>query len=327
MADNIKKAILKAKIDGVLTEILVKASAENITVDAEGTSLSSKLADILASLALKADTSTMNTELGKKADKTEITDMATQTWVGQQGFLKSANLNGYATEEYVDSAIEDLAEESWVTTQITNAINGLIDGADQAYDTLKEISEYILTHKDEYEALEALVGGKVSAETFNALQARVAALETWKTGDFATWKSSVDSQLSGLASDETVTNLGKKVEALETWKGTAGDLYTKNEADLKLGDYAKKTDLEAYTKTNDLGDLATMDESDLGLKELAKMTKADLNLGALASKSTVAETDLESALATKINGKANVYIQKGEPANMNAGDLWIQIVD
>ena len=42
-------------------------------------------------------------------------------------------------------------------------IADLIDGAPTAYDTLKEISDYISTHTDEYEALEALASGKISS--------------------------------------------------------------------------------------------------------------------------------------------------------------------
>lgn len=83
------------------------------------------------------------------------------------------------------------------------------------------------------------------------------------------------------------------------------------------------TALADYTKTEDLGALATKDEvaeSDLAaaLKaiidakavasdvatEFAKYTKTE-DLGALALKDEVAESDLASALATKINGKAD----------------------
>lgn len=48
-----------------------------------------------------------------------------------------------------------------VAEQINTAIDDLINGAPAAYDTLKEISDYLETHADEYQALVALVDKKV----------------------------------------------------------------------------------------------------------------------------------------------------------------------
>ena len=38
----------------------------------------------------------------------------------------------------------------------------IVDGAPEAFDTLKEVSDYIATHKNEYDALVALVGDKAA---------------------------------------------------------------------------------------------------------------------------------------------------------------------
>jgi len=48
-----KNAILKTKIEGVIYEIMVKTGAANVYVD-DTTTLSAKLAEIIADLALKA---------------------------------------------------------------------------------------------------------------------------------------------------------------------------------------------------------------------------------------------------------------------------------
>lgn len=53
MATAAKKAIMKAKIENVLYEIMVKTNAENVLVD-DTTTLAAKLAEILAALDTKA---------------------------------------------------------------------------------------------------------------------------------------------------------------------------------------------------------------------------------------------------------------------------------
>lgn len=79
---------------------------------------------------------------------------------------------------------------------IANKIKAdIIDGAPDAYDTLKEISLYIASHKDEYDALTALVGDKAAQSDLTAAVTRIVALETsvtTNTGDITSLKSRVD---------------------------------------------------------------------------------------------------------------------------------------
>ncbi|WP_338547389.1 hypothetical protein V1225_01670 [Emergencia sp. JLR.KK010] len=49
----------------------------------------------------------------------------------------------------------------------------IIDGAPAAYDTLKEIADYLATHKDEYTALLATIGGKAEKSAVEAIKATV----------------------------------------------------------------------------------------------------------------------------------------------------------
>lgn len=64
-----------------------------------------------------------------------ISDMATKTWVGQQGFLTSADLSGYATQSWVEgkgyvtsSAISDMATETWVNNNFLPLTGGKLTG-------------------------------------------------------------------------------------------------------------------------------------------------------------------------------------------------------
>ena len=61
----------------------------------------------------------------------------------------------------INTEIDSLPTSSNVDEKIQTAIDALIDGAPATYDTLKEISDYLATHQDEYTALVQTVAGKV----------------------------------------------------------------------------------------------------------------------------------------------------------------------
>lgn len=57
-----------------------------------------------------------------------------------------------------------------VDAKISAAISGLINGAPETYDTLKEIADYIAAHADVATALNEAIGSKASQADFAALQ-------------------------------------------------------------------------------------------------------------------------------------------------------------
>lgn len=59
------------------------------------------------------------------------------------------------------TSVTNLPTAEGVDTKISTAINGLIGGAPETYDTLKEIADYIAAHKDVSDALSAAIGNKV----------------------------------------------------------------------------------------------------------------------------------------------------------------------
>ncbi len=61
-------------------------------------------------------------------------------------------------------------------TKISAAIDALIGGAPETYDTLKEISDYISTHADAAEAISAMATANKTA--LDALRTKVETLET-----------------------------------------------------------------------------------------------------------------------------------------------------
>lgn len=139
-----KNAILKTKIEGVIYEIMVKTGAANVYVD-DTTTLSTKLAEIIADLALKATKTELTDGLALKAEKSHTHAQADVTGLADA-------LTARPTTEAMNTAI-------------STAISGLIDGAPETYDTLKEIATYISTNETAMDALNAAIGNKADKAT------------------------------------------------------------------------------------------------------------------------------------------------------------------
>jgi len=94
------------------------------------------------------------------------------------------------------TSLTNLPTSEGVDAKISAAIDGLIDGAPDAYDTLKEIADYIAAHKDAADALAAAIGSKVdkvggkglSTEDFTtALKDKLENMEPVTAEDKAAW--------------------------------------------------------------------------------------------------------------------------------------------
>ena len=158
----------------------------------------------------------------------------------------------------------------------------IVNGAPEAYDTLKEVSDWISTHGTDAAAMNTQINAnKAAIEKLNGTAETVGSVTN-------TVNAAIDGALKvdgkekyALATDLTTAN--GKITALET--KTAG-----------LTD-AEGTDMtvKAYV---DAGD------AKVDAKVTALSTRVD-NLGKLAAKDEVAEADLAAALKTKIDGKAD----------------------
>ena len=100
------------------------------------------------------------------------------------------------------TSVNDLPTSEGVDTKISTAISGLIGGAPETYDTLKEIADYIGTHQEAADALNAAIGNKVDKVEGKGLS----------TEDFTT---ALKTSLEGLA------GLGLTAEKVAEWDGKA----------------------------------------------------------------------------------------------------------
>lgn len=148
MSNAAQKAILTAKISGVLKDLMVKTTAEQVYVD-DTTTLATKLSEVIEALNGKA----ASTHTHAQADVTGLTDA----------------LTARPTTDTMNSAI-------------SAAISDLIGGAPETYDTLKEIADYIGAHQDVVDALNAAIGNKADASVVTALQETINGIKTTVDG-------------------------------------------------------------------------------------------------------------------------------------------------
>lgn len=293
-----KNAILKAKLEGVIYEVLVKTNAANVMVD-ENTTLAAKLTSILADIATKANTSDMTAALAGKAEKSHTHAQSEIT--GLTDLLATL-----ATSESVTSAIDGLRQEMLGDTPV------------EAYNTFTELAAYIAEHKEAADALTAAVGNKADKAT---------TLSGYGITDAYT-KTEVDTKISDAISEATGGESAASVKtALEAYK-TSNDTRVKAIEDdyLKAAD---KTALQTAISDGDTSTLTTAKNYADGLN-----TAMDTRVDALEANTHTHsnKTVLDGITANKVaawdgKGEANIYYSTTEPASLSDGDLWVQIVE
>lgn len=172
----------------------------------------------------------------------------------------------------------------------------IVAGADKDYDTLKEIADYIKSDKTGAAQMQTDISTIKSdlntAET--GLKARMTAAE----GEIDALQESV----AGIHSHDNKTVLdGITAEKVAAWD--AAETNAKTFTTTKIG-LTKEDGGDSATEAPTVK--AYVDGKVTALNTAIGTQKDRIdNLGALASKSEVGETDLAAALATKINGKAD----------------------
>lgn len=107
--------------------------------------------EITAAVSGKADSSDVYTKSEvDNAISTATDDMATETWVGQQGYITGVDLSNYATTAYVDGAVSGKVETSAITSAVTSAsTDSEIPTAKAVYDATQSGGGGGMTDDDE----------------------------------------------------------------------------------------------------------------------------------------------------------------------------------
>ena len=180
MANIAKAAIMRAKIEGVLTDLMVKTTADNVYVDGTTT-----LASHLTTLAAKYDVETLQQAvdtLGALAQKDTVSqddlDEALAALIA--GKAEASALDEVAGK--VDTLIGDDSGKSVRTIASEELAAKLIgDNAKESLDSLEEIAAWIQEHPEDAAAMNAAIATKADKTDLEAYQtsnnARVDALE------------------------------------------------------------------------------------------------------------------------------------------------------
>ena len=173
----------------------------NVVADADRTY------DVAKMLVLEADSNLWSlknlSELVGGLDEAELAEYLTNNNYAKKGDIPS--LSGYATEQWV------LGKGYATTSDLDNRIDALVNGAPQAYDTLKEIADVLANNINSIDDILTALGTKVSKDDFNTAIANVnnsiSALNTELSGK-------IDLKLDAV----TFTELFEKVQLEDgTW--------------------------------------------------------------------------------------------------------------
>lgn len=348
MANVAKTAILRAKLAGVLTDLMPKTITDNVFVDASTT-----LTAHLATLAAKADLQTLQQTvdaLGDLASKDKVSqadlDEALATLIGNKAEASAL------TEEIARAKAAEEANAGAITTiqgQITTLIGEdagksartianeelakqlIPESAQESLDTLGEIAAWIQEHPGDASAMNAAItalqqqmtgidAGEGTVKKY--VDDAIAALSIGdyaKAADLTALAAKVDTgdkTVSQYVAD-AIANKADKATTLEGYGIT--DAYTGVVIDQKIADAVRnatggesaasvKSDLEAYKTSNN----GRVDALEAKAHEHANKTVLD---------------GITADVVAAWNGKSKIYYSAEEPANLAEGDLWVALLD
>lgn len=288
MANVAKNAILRAKIEGVLTDIMVKTTAGQVYVN-DTTTLAAHLATLAAASDVQALQQAIEAlgELSKK-DKVSYADLETALASLIDGKAEASAL----TEEInrAKAAEEAAAGAAAAAKSAADAAQAAADKAQGEVDAVElrmDAAEGKLTKligDDADKSVRAIANEELAAQLIgeNAKEA----LDTLE--EIAAWIQAHPDDASAM--NEAIVALQNKVD---TGDKTVSAYVTDAIAALSIGDYAKAADLTA---------LAGRVEAAEG--KITALEGAVNGLGDLAGKDLVAEADLDADLKAKVNAAA-----------------------
>lgn len=333
MANTAKNAILRAKLNGVLTELLVKTNAANVIVDDQGTTLAAYLltlakASDLDSLAKQSDLESLQqivNALGDLAtkDKVSISDLdeALAKQVNDMATSLGTITGDVSTLDGKVSTLigEDAGKSARTIANEELAAQLIGEGAKESLDTLAEIAAWIQDHPDDASAMnEAIVALQNKVDTGDqTVSAYVtAAITALNIGDYA--KAQALTDLAG-----RVETAEGEIDALQTTANNLKAMAYKDivsESDL-AAELAEKVNAASEGNHSHLNKelLDTYDQTNVDLKDAVAKKHSHAN-------ATVLDGITAESVAAW-NEKATIYYAAEQPTTMVDGDLWVQLVD
>lgn len=306
MANTAKNAILRAKVEGVLVDLMIKSNVENVMYN-DTTTLSAKLAEIIADLGTKATTTALTEGLATKAAATHNHEQS------EVNGLVDA-LAAKATTTAMNEAIAALRQEMLGDTPV------------EAYNTFTELAQYIESHQEAADALTEAIGKKADQTTVDGIVETLNGLGALAQKSVVS-ESDLDSALAEKVNAASEGNHSHANKALL-------DTYTQTEADLadavaKKHAHENAAALDMITGTK----ITNWDAAEQNAKDYADglNTTMDGRVQAVEGKAHehANKTVLDGITAANIaswNGKAKVY-GASETVDLAEGEIFVQLVD
>lgn len=306
MANTAKNAILRAKVEGVLVDLMIKSNVENVMYN-DTTTLSAKLAEIIADLGTKATTTALTEGLATKAAATHNHEQS------EVNGLVDA-LAAKATTTAMNEAIAALRQEMLGDTPV------------EAYNTFTELAQYIESHQEAADALTEAIGKKADQTTVDGIVDTLNGLGALAQKSVVS-ESDLDSALAEKVNAASEGNHSHANKALL-------DTYTQTEADLadavaKKHAHENAAALDMITGTK----ITNWDAAEQNAKDYADglNTTMDGRVQAVEGKAHehANKTVLDGITAANIaswNGKAKVY-GASETVDLAEGEIFVQLVD
>lgn len=318
-----KNSILKGIVNGQVTELYPKTSADN-TFLASGTSVETALGTIPTTETVNGLISAAIDALIDGAPATYDTLKEISEWIATHqseyealiaaiaGKVDKVEGKGLSTEDYTTAektklaGIEAGANNYTLPTATASALGGIKVGANLAIDS----STGVLS--GDYSAASSSAAGLMSA----ADKTKLDGIEAGATA--ITVDSAISSSSTNPVENQAIyTALAGKVDT-ETGKGLSTNDYTDTE----------KTKLAGIEAGANNYSLPTAAAGTLGGVKVGSNLAIDANgvlSGNYSNASSSAAGLMSAADKTALDAKPDVYVQSTQPSGLKAGDIWFQI--
>lgn len=241
----------------------------------------------------QADVDALEAKVGTVPDDKTVVQMISEAQAAATYDDTTLKSRVSATETAIDTLNGTGAGS--VKKQVADAVASIVADAPEAYDTLVEISDWITDHASDASAMNTQINANKSAiETLNGNDTIVGSVA----------KAVKD------AKDALQANIDTKVDKV-SGKGLSTNDYTTEE----------KNKLSGIAEGAQVNVIETVKVNGVALTPSSKAVNVSVPTGALASKDEVAEGDLATALATKINGKLDASAVTGDLLTHNASEF------
>lgn len=318
-----KNSILKGIVNGQVTELYPKTSADN-TFLASGTSVETALGTMPTTETVNGLISAAIDALIDGAPATYDTLKEISDWIATHqseyealiaaiaGKVDKVEGKGLSTEDYTTAektklaGIEAGANNYTLPTATANALGGIKVGANLAIDS----STGVLS--GDYSAASSSAAGLMSATDKTKLDG----IEAGATA--ITVDSAISSSSTNPVENQAIyTALAGKVDT-EAGKGLSTNDYTDTE----------KTKLAGIEAGANNYSLPTAAAGTLGGVKVGSNLAIDANgvlSGNYSNASSSAAGLMSAADKTALDAKPDVYVQATQPSGLKAGDIWFQI--